>query len=660
MFRRRATLFVAFMITLVSAAFADSSLHYYWQRFPRPETVLTVKSVPSRELGILLDTLGGLAARDALNHHGKEMIWSPLAHPSYERWFRMMLEQTGARPDGPHEIWDLVSRFKERGAVKGYILYRYDDSPRGFFETGEVNTSANVATSLCALYDAIAVSEKLEAEAKACGLAPLVDTRDLTEEACFAQYKDRFDREVVALQDPKANEIRSESVALGAFILTRPGALYEKALSRLKVDTPVLGWGIGDEMEITKPTSQWAHFITATNWCHNLPLLSTETPGETYPASKLRAATAKTIWDLSWEDDVHYASFIMSDGDNVQWLVGDFMEDAQHCYWSAPDRGRFPLGWTFCYADLAQLCPYALEYLFRTASANDDFVLFGGGYYYPDLFGIKRPDTNALQLHARRIASYMRLGHLRSLAINAEKWNSPHALAAYAIYAREMPDLDGIFAIQYAPYTAGGGAVKWIDRHKGEPAMPVVSARFSIWGNANRERDDSPTMIASHLNAMPHAGEPKTDDHFSWVIVHAWSWFKEPEKGAPPDSEEMDQKLGGQTGTARGVAPVKWCVERLDPHVKVVTPAEFLLLMHLRQRPEQTLSRALAELEREAQRESTDRKRSSDALNRIENLAATARKSLQDGDYHGCFNAAKELRHVLDVQPSADKREARK
>jgi hypothetical protein len=239
------------------------------------------------------------------------------------------------------------------------------------------------------------------------------------------------------------------------------------------------------------------------------------------------------------------------------------------------------------------------------------------------------------------------MGQLHSLAINAEKWDSPHALAAYATYAKEMPDLDGIFAIQYAPYTAGGGVVKWIDRHKGEPAMPVVSARFSIWGNANRERDDSPTMIASHLNAMPHAGEPNADDRFSWVIVHAWSWFKEPEKGAPPDSEEMDQKSGGPAGTARGVAPVKWCIERLDPHVKVVTPAEFLLLMHLRQRPEQTLPRALDGLEREVKRELTDRKRSSEALNHIENLTAKARNAFQDRDYSGCFNAAKELHRVL-------------
>ncbi len=598
-------------------------------------------------MGILLDTLSGLVARGALRGQASEMIWTPLDHPSYQRWFRMTLEQTGARADGPYEIWDLVKRFAERGIVKGYILYRYDDSARNFFEPGEMNTSANVATSLCALYEGVAVSEKLEAAAQALGLTRLIDVRDMTEEQCFDQYKDRFDRNIVALQDPKANEIRSEAVALGSLVLTRPGALYQKALARLKVDTPVLGWGIGDEMEITKPTSLWGHFITATNWCHNLPLLSTERPGETFPAEKLRARHEKSIWDLTWEEDVHYAAFIMSDGDNVQWLMGDFMEDASKCFWSHPDRGRFPTGWTFCYVDLAQLCPHALEHLFNTATPNDDFVLFGGGYYYPDLFGMKRPDTDVLKLHARRIAAYMRMGNLRSLAVNAEKWDSERALAAYATYAREIRDLMGIFAIQYAPYTAGGGAVKWIQERDKASELPVISARFSIWGNTNTDRDDSPTVTAARLNEMPHAGPAATADHFSWVIVHAWSWFKIPEKGTPPDAEEIDQKLGGSPGTGRGLASVKWCIDALQPHVRVVTPTEFLLLMHLRLRPEKTLADALDGLEREVQQQLTDRKKSSAELSRITELLTSARSALKTADYRNCFNTAKELSHAL-------------
>src|SRR5438034_4412960 len=53
-------------------------------------------------------------------------------------------------------------------------------------------------------------------------------------------------------------------------------------------------------------------------------------------------------------------------------------------WWSSPDRGSVPIGWTTCYADLAQLCPYTLEHLFQTATPKDDFLLYSGGYYYPE------------------------------------------------------------------------------------------------------------------------------------------------------------------------------------------------------------------------------------------------------------------------------------
>ncbi len=577
------------------SALASDSLHRYWPRFPRPETVLTVTSVPSREIAIVLDTLSGLAAREALDHGGKEMIWAPLAHPSYERWYAMMLEQTGARAEGPSEIWDLVRRFKERGIVKGYILYHYDDSKRGFFEEGPMDATSNVATSLCAMRGAIAVSDTLEGEARALGLACLQDVRGMSEEECYAKYGREFSRTILALQDPKANEIRSEAVALGSFVLSKPGPLYERVLGRLKPDTPVLGWGIGDEMAITRPASEFGHFITATNWCHNLPLLSTEQPGATFPVERLRAPQTKTMWDLSWEEGVHYATFVMSDGDNVQWLMGDFVEDASRCYWSDPRRGTRPIGWTCCYVDLAQLCPYTLDYLFRTATPQDDFVLYGGGYYYPDLFGSRGGGASLMRTHARRIGQYMRLGGIRSLAFNAAQWDSDAAMRAYTACAEEIPGLLGVFTVQYAPYTAGGGAVRWVKGRSGEE-LPVVSARYSIWSGVRGERDNSPCGIARNLNGLPRLDSSPSDDAFSWVVVHAWSWFRPGQ-----DDEEMDQRAGGQPGSARGYTSVCSCVDALGPEVRVVTPTEFLLRMRLMLRPEQTLEGLMAEVDKDLQ-----------------------------------------------------------
>jgi hypothetical protein len=452
---------------------------------------------------------------------------------------------------------------------------------------------------------------------------------------------------IVALQEPKVNEIRSEAIALGAMVFSRPHDTYRRALSALQHDTPVLGWGVGDEMEITKPATVYGHFITATNWCHNLPLLSTEKIGETLPADRLRQPRQNGIWDLAWESDVHYAAFIMSDGDNVQWLMGDFVEDAWHCYWSNANRGKVPIGWTNCYMELAQLCPYAIEHLFKTATPNDDFVLFGGGYYYPDLFGSETGEQRLLRSHARRVGQYMQLANMRLFAVNCADWDSDAALGAYETFAQEIPTLDAIFAIQYAPYTAGEGAIKWVKTKEFED-VPVISARYSIWANVKSARDASPTVIAAKLNGMPHNGGPDTEDRFSWVVAHAWSWFKEPKQGEAPGAEEIDQAQGGQPGTGRGLNAVKWCVDALQPHVRVVTPGVLANLIQLRLHPQDTLTDELQGLERRlAKLREAQQKPAEDHMAQADELLKNAFKSLQKTLYQESFELGKQVYQIL-------------
>lgn len=604
---------------------------------------------------MVLQTLAGLAARAAAKGQSREMIWYPINHPAYQRWFEAMLRQTGARVEGPYEIWELADRFRQRDIVKGYVLYRFDDSQRHFYEPGKPDTSLNVATALCAHLGAVAVSENLEEAARQQGLPLLSDARSKTEAECFAEHRGQFSRRVLALQDPKVPEIRAEAVALGAFVLSQPGPLYEQALEWLEPDSPILGWGIGDEAEVTLPSSCWGHFQTATNWCLNLPLLSTERTGVTFARSKLRPRRRSSLWGLSWEDDVHYVSFVMSDGDNVQWLMGNFMEDESRCWWANSYRGQKPMGWTVCYTDLAQLCPYALEYLFRTAKPRDDFILLSGGYYYPDFFGTRRVNCDVLRLHLSRMADYMRMGGLGLLMFNAQKWDSAAAVAAYATSAAEIPGLLGILVVQYAPYTAGGGATRWVKACGGDE-VPVISTRFALWNNANRPRDGSPAKIAALVNAMPHHGVANTVDHFSWVVVHAWSWFKDRGKGSPPEAEETDQSLGGQPKTGRGLTAVKWCAEALQPHVRVVTPTEIVLLMRLRLRPRQTLVSGLRTLRERWNKLRSHRASSPGARSALSEAGwrlGLATQRLENKEYHDCFEQGKSVSKLLERAASS-------
>jgi hypothetical protein len=239
--------------------------------------------------------------------------------------------------------------------------------------------------------------------------------------------------------------------------------------------------------------------------------------------------------------------------------------------------------------------------LFGRATPNDDFVLYSTGYFYPDHYGEKRPQADALRLHARRVAQYMRFGGLRTLGFNAQDWDGEAALGAYRVFAEEVPALHGIFTVQYYPYSGGEGRILWVPAVAGE--VPVVSCRLTVWARTGRPRDTTPTGVANWLNGMPRggleqgAGRSWSEDHFTFVMPHAWSHFRD--TGDNPDPAADEPPAGdAQPGVdvARGLAPVAWTVRRLQPQVRAVTPAELLLQVRLHLRTRQTLAAYAAEL----------------------------------------------------------------
>lgn len=587
------------------AAAADAGLYRWWPRFPRPAALLVVPFVGDHEEGMTFETAAGLAARSVLAGRTGTLVLEDSSNTSYGRWREMMQEAVRPRCEAVADTWEAVARLQGAGVVRGYVRFRYDASARGFHQDGPMDESANVATALSAVLEAVAVSERFEAKAQALGLPRLADVSERDEAWCLREYGERFSRAVLLTSDPKSRVVRHLGVALGAFVVSRPGPVYEAALARCEPDSPVLGWGAGDEMGQTLPSSQWGLFQTATNWCHNLPPLMTEQVGETIPqeAVALPGPCRRGWRDVRWEEGVHYAAFLLSDGDNVQWLMGNFSGGTEgHWYYGSPLRGQFAFGWTFPYVDLAQLCPYALADLFRQATPRDDFVLYSTGYFYPDHFGEKRPAAEALRLHARRVARYMRFGGLTTLGFNAQDWDSPAALGAYRTFAEEVPDLRGLFTVQYYPYSGGEGRILWVPGAAGE--VPVVSCRLTVWARTGRPRDTTPAGVARWLNTMPvggraaGAGPTWSEDHFTFVMPHAWSYFRD--TGTNPDPAAEEPPAGEPPAgvvTARGLAPVAWAVRRLQPQVRVVTPTELLLQVRLHLRTRQNLAAYAAELE---------------------------------------------------------------
>ncbi|MHC5544595.1 hypothetical protein ACYOEI_40710, partial [Singulisphaera rosea] len=274
------------------------------------------------------------------------------------------------------------------------------------------------------------------------------------------------------------------------------GAPATEAMEWLEPLSPILGWNGGDEFKSTRLSTVYGHIQTATDWCMNLPPLMAGTETSAPPRAK-----GFDPRGIDWNDARSTLSFISTDGDNVQWFEDNFFRgDAS--YWSSLDRGRIPFGWSCCFAHLSQLCPEAIGYATTTRTPNDWFVEWGGGYYYPDLFALNRPDRwGLLARHARRTWEWMTRDNTRIIGFNVWRLDSPDALKSYEVFARETDGLAAIVVFQYDPYEGGAGKTFWVKDRKGVE-IPVISARYSLWEHTNnRPRSGTPAKVAREVAA---------------------------------------------------------------------------------------------------------------------------------------------------------------
>jgi hypothetical protein len=299
-------------------------------------------------------------------------------------------------------------------------------------------------------------------------------------------------------------------------------------------------------------------------------------------ARRVRGVDPRSI---DWDDRRSGVCFVGSDGDNVQWLMGNFFSNPS--YWASPDRGKLPYGWSACLAHLAQLCPQAVARAAATQGRNDRFVEWGGGYYYPDLFARDRPDRWALLArHARRTWSFMQQNGTRVIGFNVARHDAPDARKAYEVFAGETDGLLAILVFQYAPYEAGAGQVYWVKDRAGDE-VPVITARYSVWAGANeRPRAGTPARVAREIRDTLAKTPPQDLPRYDWAVAHAWSYFRRAD-GTDEDAE--DPPAGPTPADAvRGYTPVTWCAGRLPAEVRVMDVEEMAWRLRMRRNPTQT------------------------------------------------------------------------
>jgi hypothetical protein len=479
--------------------------------FPKGTNLTSLISLSDSALGsseqqIMMATLQGLVARSSA-----EQLY--IDTTAYARWRLHLAGSFGIPSSTQTDPWAVLTHFRDR--VSGYVLYDYANT-----------NSRNAATSLCGPLNGIAVDLTLESSVRARGITNLLaDVRAQDEAAVRAGYPDLFNR-TLAVEQPESfrTHLRDYAVMANAFTFADGNTPFRAAvLADLDPDAALLGWGTGSENTFIGAASDAGVFTVPADFARNLSILSSV---RTPPARQSTHNLPPT------ETNVHYVAFLVTDGDNLQWALGDFP-----AYFNHPARGSFSMGWALP-PSLADLAPSALQWFFANASnglAKDFFVAGPSalGYMYPSRYPLAD-----LERHTRRFNDFAAWTDLRIAQVI--DFSTFSRLDLWSRYTAE-PNIDALIYIEYSRYDARAGALQW------QNGKPILSPRKMLWAGLSGADEAS---VTTALNGA--ARDPYSSAGYSLVMVHVWS---------------------------KDLTSVQTVVNGLAPAVRVVTPDELVRLM---------------------------------------------------------------------------------
>lgn len=511
--------FTCLLLSMLAYAY-DGRHGWFVQKKPK-QVIICSKEGLSLAENMLLESLSGLCGQAVNEGVFNEMVWIDFPNASYQEIRQNSLNSLQITRPVRMNVWELLAYLKKKKIIKGYILYRADKSiGESYSQRQSIDYSSNVATVYAGLLKGILVEESMEQWAKDNGLRKLKDARSETPETCFRQCKKRLNRSSALSIDPKVSNCRDIAIAQKLMLYYGTGKFSEQILEWVTPLSPILGWNCGEEDQYTGAITRWGHYNTASNWCHNLPVIMAASDQMTpLPVHE------KTINEINLKDSSAFHSFVISDGDNMQWTMGDFLDSP--IYYGNTDRNNSPVSWTLCPVNLSIVSTSTWNRFVSTKPNNSSVIEYGGGYQYPDEFAKNRTNREELLTEfARRMNWHLKKLNIKIFGFICKNVFSPEAKQAYEIYAREIEGLTGMIAIQYNPYNMGGDMI-WV-KNKESIDIPVVTAKFSIWSELfNDPLCGGPDYVASLINrdAAQAVKQKEKNSPLSWTIIHAWSDF---------------------------------------------------------------------------------------------------------------------------------------
>lgn len=507
----------AFHIKLLSNA---ASSYIKNPVMPKSLYVVSLDSMTSAEK-TMISSLQGI-----VNVQSSSQIYTlSSSHPDYKIWLEDLKDNYNVSYKMLSDPWELIKIYKEY--IKGYVLYNRK-IPK--------DPSINNACSLASLNNAIVVEESIEDKVKSYGIEKRIgDCRNTDEGWAYENLWDKGLNHsmVIQLSPDKAAPLRDYAIMSKSLVFYEDSKdkrdLRSKVFSSMEGNAICLGWG-PDEFINVSTASQYGVAVVAADWSYNLTVLS---------AFPLISIPKKETPAIKKEDNVHYVTFLMSDGDNQQWNLGN--NYSVYKWFGNPNRDKLKLGWSMS-PSLYYLAPTVFKMYYQSISkekAYNNFIVppSGNGYIFPSKF-----DKSKLPYFTDELNKYMELVDESYVAIIDD--SSFHDVSLWNKFT-ERSNIDGLFYLEYSRHDKFKGEIIWSNN------KPIVSCRDLLWNNLESEDE-----LVKRINDRVDAGETdvKKASAYTFVYVHVWS------KGVP-DVEEVVNRL------------------KQNSKVRIVTPEVFMELI---------------------------------------------------------------------------------
>lgn len=414
------------------------------------------------------------------------------SEPDYKLWLEDLKKNYNVKYKVIKDPWKLLKTFKSY--VNGYILYTTFNPP-----------SINNACSLASLKNSLAIDESLEEKVKEQGLTKLVkDCRDTDKYWAFnTLWNSGLNHStVIEISPDKPMALRDYAITSKSLVFYEDNvndfSFRESIFKSMDDNGHCLGWGPDEHTNVTI-ASKYGIDVTAADWSYNLSVLSS------YPSVPRKQ---KQESNFKGEDGVHYVTFIMSDGDNQQWMLGSNYSSKN--WFGSPYRGDFNLGWSIN-KSLYYLAPTVFHKYYESAGSSKYFDNFvnspsGNGYMYPSKFPINKLDS-----YTNKLSEYMKkVDQNYVLILDDEALYKTNIWDKYTCH----DNIHGLLYLNYYKNNSYEGKILWSNN------KPIVSCRDLLWRGLESE-----TNLIDNINKRIKLGytDIKNPNSYSFVYVHVWS-----------------------------------------------------------------------------------------------------------------------------------------